>query len=683
LRFSDKALCKPLDPREQHFYELVETSHPELKPFMATYLGVVNVTWTSGATPFRESDLSAWRRWSRSSSNTNNNNNSSMKTPTKKGIRSPNIISSASGKGSSKSTSPINNHNSKNASITSMGNSNQFTYSDDTDEDGAGLEFYESEKEGATWLAEGTPLIFLEQNKHLLPTAHGLSQSFSHPGRSLPLSSSPRSSVHSSSSLSSSCVPSFSTSLPPVQSFLKNSSDDQNNSSIPYMTSFNRRLQQQVLKDALSPKSLRARFAQLKFSGGLRRRHSMNEMNGKEDEDHLEGTTAITTKKTHVAGSENSSDPLRPQLESDSFLIKRKDGLEKETASSLPTQHTSEQRAEIPSVSESVSSASELPQSPGMPSEEGILDSSAQLPIFQMSDDDDEKLSSMVYSATLKELSLGPDHRTPLTNAPINSISSAANANIPSISNRRGSKNRPLLDLSKSSHLMRSPSAPVIPSRVLSAAAASAASLDAEMPPLPPAAPASANTISPSLLPDTKLSTSVPFTSFSLPTPHHLNSFVHPPPIVTSKRTSNEEILTPLPNVPSESSKSALSTSATSATTVTDAFTSQSTLQPPVNPWSLHLYSAQLSKLQQQQQQQQPVSSSSTVPGAGTTHQFVLLEDLTDGYKRPCILDLKMGCRQHGVNVTAAKRASQEKKCEKSTSKKLGVRICGMQVYFV
>lgn len=86
------------------------------------------------------------------------------------------------------------------------------------------------------------------------------------------------------------------------------------------------------------------------------------------------------------------------------------------------------------------------------------------------------------------------------------------------------------------------------------------------------------------------------------------------------------------------------------------------------NPWGLHCHQAHMTRLCTEYPENQ-------------RHRFLLLENVVSQYKYPCILDLKMGTRQHGDDASEEKKARHMMKCAQSTSACLGVRICGMQVY--
>lgn len=59
---------------------------------------------------------------------------------------------------------------------------------------------------------------------------------------------------------------------------------------------------------------------------------------------------------------------------------------------------------------------------------------------------------------------------------------------------------------------------------------------------------------------------------------------------------------------------------------------------------------------------------------------FILLENIVAGFRNPCVLDLKLGTRQHGDDAPSEKVTYQVNKCLNTTSAKLGVRLCGMKV---
>ncbi|XP_067135147.1 inositol hexakisphosphate kinase 1-like isoform X2 [Centruroides vittatus] len=94
------------------------------------------------------------------------------------------------------------------------------------------------------------------------------------------------------------------------------------------------------------------------------------------------------------------------------------------------------------------------------------------------------------------------------------------------------------------------------------------------------------------------------------------------------------------------------------------------TVRSSHNPWALRCHRKQFKKLK---------ANSSSI--AFSNHEFIVLENLTYNYTYPCILDLKMGTRQFGDDASLVKQQTHEAKVASTTSKALGIRLCGMQVY--
>ncbi|CDO92304.1 unnamed protein product [Kluyveromyces dobzhanskii CBS 2104] len=84
-------------------------------------------------------------------------------------------------------------------------------------------------------------------------------------------------------------------------------------------------------------------------------------------------------------------------------------------------------------------------------------------------------------------------------------------------------------------------------------------------------------------------------------------------------------------------------------------------------------------------EEQQDAFGHESVSVEETSHtivsKFILLEDLTRKLKCPSVLDLKMGTRQYGVDAKRTKQLSQREKCKKTTSRRLGVRVCGLKIW--
>jgi len=85
-----------------------------------------------------------------------------------------------------------------------------------------------------------------------------------------------------------------------------------------------------------------------------------------------------------------------------------------------------------------------------------------------------------------------------------------------------------------------------------------------------------------------------------------------------------------------------------------------------INPWSLKVTNSNLGALLKKNM---------------LVKKYLIMEDATAKYKEPCVCDLKIGTRQHGDDAAPDKKRRHTAKCENTTSKTSGLRLCGQMVY--
>ena len=83
---------------------------------------------------------------------------------------------------------------------------------------------------------------------------------------------------------------------------------------------------------------------------------------------------------------------------------------------------------------------------------------------------------------------------------------------------------------------------------------------------------------------------------------------------------------------------------------------------------SVDLTDSQINKIKEREP-----SDDTLIKDPTSKKRFILLRDVECGFKRPCMMDIKMGIRGFGLNPSQQKRNSKNRKSKTTTSASLGV----------